>query len=187
LRAGSSIFYHLRREHGGGGGGDDAGGQPSGDHGAVAANALFWGAVGALGLLTFAVLFAASRRGAGDRELLALGAVLCTLGSLLCTDVPVLPPLRLWRFCAGMALAWGVGYPLAQATAVSALTKVLRADKLGAFLAYQTMAGSAGRVAGPLLAGALYDGSTGHACVALAAASCAACCLLVAAMWSHMH
>ena len=174
---GSSIFYVLWQQQTA---------SHASDHAAIVANAVFWGAVGALGLVTFAALFAALRRGASDRALLAGGCTLCTLGAALCVDTRALP-LTLPRFVAGMSLAWGVGYPAAQATAVSAFSKVLRPQHLGAFLAYQTMAGSAGRVVGPLLAGALYDGAAGGACVAIAAGSCAACCALVAALWRQLR
>ena len=159
---------------------------------AVFANALFWGAVGGVGLLTFAVLFFAARRGAPDRALLALGAALCAAGAALCIDVhshlapAALPRLSLRRFCAGLALAWAVGYPLAPATAVSALTKALRAERMGTMLAYQAMAGSAGRVAGPLLAGALYDGATGAAAMAAACLAYLACLACVGALWARL-
>ncbi len=179
---GSSVFYHLWHAA-----------HPDTDPNqkeaaALVANAVFWGAVGCLGLLSFGALFAASRRGASDRALLAIGALLSTLGASLCVDwAPGAAPLRLPRFAAGIALAWGLGYPLAQTAAVSALSKALRADRMGTFLAYQTMAGSLGRVLGPLAAGALYDGGTGAESMALAAASCAACAAMVAGLWWRLQ
>ena len=156
---------------------------------AIHAGALFWGGVGLLGLLAFGGLYAASRRGASDRALLAFGAALCAAGCALAASADAAaggPAARLLRFQCGVALAWGVGFPLAQAAAVAALAKAVPPARLGSAMAAQAVAGSAGRVVGPLLAGALYgssDARGGARALQAAGAAAAAAGVLVAAMW----
>jgi MFS family permease len=157
---------------------------------AVHAGALFWGGVGGLGLVAFAFMYVASRRGASDRALLAIGAALCAAGCALAASADAAaggPASRLLRFQAGICLAWGVGFPLAQAAAVAALAKSVPPARLGAAMAAQAMAGSLGRVVGPLLAGSLYDGRGGARALVAAGAAAAAAAALVAAMWRTLR
>jgi len=157
---------------------------------AVHAGALFWGGVGGLGLVAFAFMYVASRRGASYRALLAIGAALCAAGCALAASADAAaggPASRLLRFQAGVCLAWGVGFPLAQAAAVAALAKAVPPARLGAAMAAQAMAGSLGRVVGPLLAGSLYDGRGGARALVAAGAAAAAAAALVAAMWRMLR
>ena len=160
---------------------------------AIKSVANLFAVLGAVGLANFAALFFVARR-VPARVLLASGLVLTLLGTGCMLDPfdgrgPGLE-ISLPRFEAGLGIAWALGYPISQTVVVSALSKVLTRDQQGLWMGYLAAAGSAGRIAAPLLAGFLYTklkSHTGFVPVVLCLATTLLACILVAAFWARLR
>ena len=97
--------------------------------------------------------------------------------------------ISLPRFEAGLGIAWALGYPVTQTVVVSALSKVLTREQQGLWMGNLAAAGSAGRIAAPLLSGFLYTklkSHTGFIPVLLCLATTLLACILVATFWARL-
>lgn len=155
-------------------------------------NALFLGGVGAVGLLTFALVSVASRC-TSDRLLLLLGNLTMLLGSLVTLgDWPwrrshpaATRTLALWL--TGFTVTWACGYPVSQSVVVSVLSKNLDDSHAGLLLGTQAAFGSAGRVIGPLAAGYAYsDSDAGAVALSMTLVASGSMSLLTLAVWPLM-
>ena len=149
--------------------------------------------LGVLGLANFAALFYVARQ-VPARVLLASGLIVTLLGAGCMLD----PfdgrgpgrEISLPRFEAGLGIAWALGYPVTQTVVVSALSKVLTREQQGLWMGNLAAAGSAGRIAAPLLTGFLYtklESHTGFIPVLLCLATTLLACVLVATFWARLR
>ena len=149
--------------------------------------------LGVHGLANFAALFYVARQ-VPARVLLASGLIVTLLGAGCMLD----PfdgrgpgrEISLPRFEAGLGIAWALGYPVTQTVVVSALSKVLTREQQGLWMGNLAAAGSAGRIAAPLLTGFLYtklESHTGFIPVLLCLATTLLACVLVATFWARLR
>ena len=149
--------------------------------------------IGIGGLVVFIGVFFVSKY-VQDRITLVLGLSFILLGLGLTLDPKDGRGLRdemsLIRFQAGLALVWGLGYPLSQTVVVSALSKVLSSEQQGIWMGNLASAGSAGRIVAPTVAGYIYHRFQEHTGLIPLASCCgltALSILLVTSLWKKLQ
>ena len=122
---------------------------------------VFWG-IGCAGVAMHGAVCLAGKV-LSDDGMLAAGLACMTLGHALLA-LPRGGQASTAAQASALALTWAVGYPFATSSLLAALSREMEgSSSLGAAMSLVAWAGSAARVAAPLVAGLLYDGGEGRA------------------------
>ncbi|KAK5582672.1 hypothetical protein RB653_004257 [Dictyostelium firmibasis] len=117
----------------------------------------YFGGMGIVGILILlGIGYVSKRELINDLWILIAGNVIIVIGCAIC----VTSDLNWARFTIGSLLIWGFGYPLAQTIIVSMFSKTLSSSvgkaSQGTLMGVIGMAGSLGRILGPLISGMMF-------------------------------
>ncbi|KAK5582673.1 hypothetical protein RB653_004258 [Dictyostelium firmibasis] len=117
----------------------------------------YFGGMGIVGILILlGISYVSKRELINDFWILLAGNVIIVIGCAIC----VTSDLGWVRFTIGSLLIWGFGYPLAQTIIVSMFSKTLSSSvgkaSQGTLMGVIGMAGSLGRIIGPLISGMMF-------------------------------